>query len=150
MFARAIVIDPQYARAYAGVADCCSFLYMYWDSTEDNLNEAEAASRKALELDPELAEAHAAGGIALALKKSSTKRKRNLKRLSGWIPSSTKRITFTRARLSSAELGESRPIYEKASSLNQTTIRPSACWWAFTTGSGVKRRRKPRNSARFN
>ncbi|HEY2458399.1 MAG TPA: serine/threonine-protein kinase, partial [Candidatus Acidoferrum sp.] len=47
MFARAIVIDPQYARAYAGVADCCSFLYMYWDSSEDNLNEAEAASRKA-------------------------------------------------------------------------------------------------------
>lgn len=76
---------------------------MYWDSTEDNLNEAEAASRKALALDPELAEAHAAGGIALALEKKSTKRKRNLKRLSGWIPSSTKRITFARARLSSAE-----------------------------------------------
>src|SRR6266852_5540529 len=69
MFARAIVIDPQYARAYAGVADCCSFLYMYWDSSEDNLNEAEAASRKALELDGELAEAHAAGGLAFALKK---------------------------------------------------------------------------------
>ncbi len=65
MFARAIVIDPHYARAYAGVADCCSFLYMYWDSNEDNLNEAEAASRKALELDPELAEAHAAGGEEL-------------------------------------------------------------------------------------
>jgi TolB-like protein len=31
MFARAIVIDPHYARAFAGVADCCSFLYMYWD-----------------------------------------------------------------------------------------------------------------------
>ena len=69
MFARAIVIDPRYARAYAGVADCCSFLYMYWDSSEDNLNEAEAASRKALELDPELAEAHAASGLAFALKK---------------------------------------------------------------------------------
>src|SRR6202008_2839076 len=69
MFARAIVIDPKYARAFAGVADCCSFLYMYWDSSEDNLNEAEAASRKALELDPELAEAHAASGLAFALKK---------------------------------------------------------------------------------
>ena len=70
MFARAIVIDPRYARAYAGVADCCSFLYMYWDSSEDNLNEAEAASRKALELDPELAEAHAAGGLTFALRKN--------------------------------------------------------------------------------
>jgi serine/threonine protein kinase len=70
MFARAIVIDAGYARAYAGVADCCSFLYMYWDSNEDNLNEAEAASRKALELDPELAEAHAASGLAFSLRKN--------------------------------------------------------------------------------
>jgi serine/threonine protein kinase/Tfp pilus assembly protein PilF len=70
MFARAIVIDPRYARAYAGVADCCSFLYMYWDSIEDNLNEADAASRKALELDPELAEAHASRGTALSLSKN--------------------------------------------------------------------------------
>jgi len=70
MFARAIVIDPRYARAYAGVADCCSFLYMYWDSTLDNLNEADVASRKALELDPELAEAHASRGTALSLGKN--------------------------------------------------------------------------------
>ena len=70
MFARAIVIDPGYARAYAGVADCCSFLYMYWDSSEDNLNEADAATRKALELDPDLAEAHASRGLALALSKN--------------------------------------------------------------------------------
>ncbi|HKZ51962.1 MAG TPA: protein kinase, partial [Candidatus Acidoferrales bacterium] len=56
MFARAIVIDPNYARAYAGVADCCSFLYMYWEASEANLKEADAASRKALELDPDSAE----------------------------------------------------------------------------------------------
>jgi serine/threonine protein kinase/Flp pilus assembly protein TadD len=70
MFARAIVIDPRYARAYAGVADCCSFLYMYWDSTDDNLNEADATSRKALELDPELAEAHASRGTAVSLSRN--------------------------------------------------------------------------------
>jgi len=70
MFARAIVIDPRYARAYAGVADCSSFLYMYWESTDDNLNEADAASSKALELDPELAEAHASRGTALSLSKN--------------------------------------------------------------------------------
>jgi serine/threonine protein kinase/Flp pilus assembly protein TadD len=69
MFARAIVIDAGYARAYAGVADCCSFLYMYWDSSEDNLDEADTASGKALELDPDLAEAHASRGLALAMRK---------------------------------------------------------------------------------
>jgi non-specific serine/threonine protein kinase len=69
MFARAIVIDPGYARAYAGVADCCSFLYMYWDTTEDNLKEADTASRKAVELDPDLAEARASRGLAVYLTK---------------------------------------------------------------------------------
>ena len=67
MFARAIVIDPHYARAYAGVANCCSFLYMYFDSSEENLKEADAASRKAIEVDPGSAEAHAARGLAVSL-----------------------------------------------------------------------------------
>ena len=69
MFARAIVIDPQYARAYAGVADCCSFLYMYFDSRTDNLKEADAASRKAVEIDPGSAEAHASRGLAVSLRR---------------------------------------------------------------------------------
>jgi len=68
MFARAIALDPTYARAFAGLADCCSLLYAYWDSTEENLKEAEAASRKALELDPDLAESHVARGLAVSLR----------------------------------------------------------------------------------
>jgi adenylate cyclase len=69
MFTRAIETDPNYARAYAGIADCCSFLYMYFESIEANLREADEASRRALEFDPDLAEAHAARGLAVALNK---------------------------------------------------------------------------------
>jgi len=69
MFARAIVLDPNYARAYAGVADCCSFIHMYWEASEANLKEADAASRKALELDPDSAEAHASRGLAISFRK---------------------------------------------------------------------------------
>ncbi len=69
MFNRAIEIDPDYAIAYAGVADCCSFLYTYWDARESNLRQAETASKKALELEPDLAEAHLSRGIALSLTK---------------------------------------------------------------------------------
>ena len=64
MFARAIVIDPGYARAYAGVADCCSFLYMWFEAKDDNLREALSASRRAVELDPQSAQAHASLGLA--------------------------------------------------------------------------------------
>jgi serine/threonine protein kinase/Flp pilus assembly protein TadD len=67
MFERAIETDPRFALAHAGLADCCAFLYMYWDGSKANLDGADSASRKALELDPELAEAHASRGFALAL-----------------------------------------------------------------------------------
>ena len=67
MFERAIEVDPKYGLAYAGVADCCSFLYMYWDGSRANLESAESASRKALDLDPEVAEAHASRGFAVSL-----------------------------------------------------------------------------------
>ena len=69
MFTRATKIDPDYALAYAGVADSYSFLYTYWQPTDENLLQAEEASGKALELDPELAEAHEAHGLALSLSK---------------------------------------------------------------------------------
>ena len=69
MFARAIVIDPNYARAYAGVADCSSFLYMWFDGSQDNLREALSASRRAVELDPESPVTHASLGLALFLGK---------------------------------------------------------------------------------
>ena len=69
MFTRAIEIDPGYARAHAGIADCCSLLYMYWDASQANLEQADASSRKVLELDRELAEAHVSRGLAVSLRK---------------------------------------------------------------------------------
>lgn len=66
MFERAIEVDPKYALAYAGIADCCSFIYTYWDASAAHLEQAEAASRKALELAPDSAEVHTSRGLALA------------------------------------------------------------------------------------
>ncbi|MGE5749881.1 MAG: protein kinase domain-containing protein [Gemmatimonas sp.] len=67
MFERAIELDPEYALAHAGVADCCSFLYQYFDASPANLKRADAASLRALELAPALAEAHASRGLAVSL-----------------------------------------------------------------------------------
>jgi eukaryotic-like serine/threonine-protein kinase len=52
MFQRAVEIDPGYARAFAGIADCHSWMYMYYEATDENLRRADEASRRALELDP--------------------------------------------------------------------------------------------------
>jgi TolB-like protein/Flp pilus assembly protein TadD len=70
MFERAIEIDPQYANAYAGVSDCCAYLFMYYDGSKANLDGADSSSRKSLELDPELAEAHASRGLAFSLSRN--------------------------------------------------------------------------------
>ena len=66
MFARAIELDPKFAAAHAGFADCCSYLYLYWQATRENLEAADSASRKAVELAPKLAETHASRGVALS------------------------------------------------------------------------------------
>ena len=69
MFNRAIEIDPDYARAYAGVADCCSLLYTYFDAREFNLRQADIASSKALELEPGAGGSARGPGLAVTLSK---------------------------------------------------------------------------------
>jgi adenylate cyclase len=69
MYRQAIAADPTYALAYAGIADAHSFLFMYGDSTPANAGKAQEASNRAVELDPDSAEAHASRGIALSISK---------------------------------------------------------------------------------
>jgi serine/threonine protein kinase/Tfp pilus assembly protein PilF len=70
MFSKAIKKDPSFALAHAGMADCYSFLFKYHAGDYDYLDEAMKASDRALTLDPELAEAHAARGLALSLSRN--------------------------------------------------------------------------------
>jgi TolB-like protein/Flp pilus assembly protein TadD len=69
MYQRAVEIDPGYARAYAGMADCYAWIHMYYEASEAMGRRADEASRRALELDPASAEAHASRGFALSLEK---------------------------------------------------------------------------------
>lgn len=67
MFTSAIIRDPHYALAYCGLADCYALIYQYYDGDRSNIENALTASRKALDLDAELAEAHASYGLAVSL-----------------------------------------------------------------------------------
>lgn len=60
LFEQAIQLDPDYALAYAGLADTYNILSEYdWLSPKETLPKAREAARKALEIDDSLAEAHA-------------------------------------------------------------------------------------------
>jgi TolB-like protein/Flp pilus assembly protein TadD len=67
MFSHAIEKDSGYALAYAGRADCHSYFYWYYGMAATDREQAREDSTRALELAPELSEAHAAFGLALAI-----------------------------------------------------------------------------------
>ena len=67
MFEKAVELDPLYARAYAGIADCDSFLFLNYNA-DISIDGILATSAKALDLEGGLAEAHASRGLALSLR----------------------------------------------------------------------------------
>jgi serine/threonine protein kinase/tetratricopeptide (TPR) repeat protein len=67
LFDRAIALDPSFARACAGLADCNAYLYLFTGRYKADLDRATAAAAKAAELDPNSAEAHASLGTTLSL-----------------------------------------------------------------------------------
>lgn len=63
-FRRAIDLDPTYALAYVGLAECFVILRGHcWPTAPDALVSARAAAAKALEIDDTIAEAHATLGM---------------------------------------------------------------------------------------
>jgi serine/threonine protein kinase/tetratricopeptide (TPR) repeat protein len=67
-FQKAVELDPNYALAYAGLADAYSVLPSNIGyPVEEALPKAKEAAGRALELDENLAEAHASSGLALKI-----------------------------------------------------------------------------------
>lgn len=67
MFRRAIEADPDYASGWVGAAEAAALIKMFYPARERELEEADKASREALRLAPDLAEAHAARALTLFL-----------------------------------------------------------------------------------
>ena len=66
MFVKAAELDPQYARAYAGIADCDSFIFLHYNDGDIRIENILGTTEKALALDDTLPEAHASRGVALS------------------------------------------------------------------------------------
>jgi len=63
-FERALILDPNFAKACSGIADCCTLLIWFgamWPREAGS--RAATAAVRALELDPGLGEAHASMGL---------------------------------------------------------------------------------------
>lgn len=119
-FSRAIDLDPDYALAYAGLADCFSFIYMYADSAVSIRLQAETNSRLALQLAPEVAQVHASRGLALSHSTRQGEAERAFERAIELDPKLYDAYYFHgRHAFSKGKLEQAARLFEKA-----TEVRP--------------------------
>jgi serine/threonine protein kinase/Tfp pilus assembly protein PilF len=118
MFERAIELDPNFAMAHAGAADCCSMIYNAWDANPAFLAKAETASRRAIALDPELAEGHAALGQALTFAKRHQEAEPEFEAAIRLNPKLFEaHYCYARSRLQRGKRAEAVPSFEEAARL---------------------------------
>jgi adenylate cyclase len=126
LFSRATELDPLCARAYAGIADCSSFLYMYAGNKEAHREKADSASRRAVELAPESPEAHASRGLALALRKEYERAEQEFESAIHLDPSHFEaHYSYARTSFIQGKLERAIRLYEKASQINPEDYQAS-------------------------
>jgi TolB-like protein/Flp pilus assembly protein TadD len=115
MFRRAAEIDPEYALAYAGLADCAAFLHGMWMGGEEALAEANAASRRALELAPSLSSTHASRGLAHFLSRRYDEAQAEFETALQLDPTQFEALYFyARMRFEQARLEQAAELFERA------------------------------------
>jgi len=127
MFTRAIDKDPRYSRAYAGKADCHSYLFWYFGGSAADLDQAEKDSETALRLDPNLSESHAARGLTLSLSKRFEEAEREFETAIQLNPNLFEAYYFfARACFVQGKYEEAKDLYLTASRVNPADYQSPA------------------------
>lgn len=79
LFTQATALDPGFAPAWAGLADCWSYVYLYATRSDIVRSQADWASARAVELDPSSAQAHASRALAYSLTHKHAEAEREFK-----------------------------------------------------------------------
>jgi adenylate cyclase len=117
MFAKAVELDPLYARAYAGIADCDSFLFL-WCREDIPVDSILETSAKALALDDKLAEAHASRGTALSLMRQHDEAAAEFEKAIALDPNSyVTHYLYARASFTQGKIERAAALFERASEI---------------------------------
>ena len=124
MYAKAVELDPLFARAFAGMASCDARLLGAFGESIDP-DEILATAGKALALDPDLAEAHAAYGDALAISGRGEEAEVSFKRSLALDPNSFEAHYFYGRFLNErGNLEASVPLLKRATELKADDPQP--------------------------
>jgi TolB-like protein/Tfp pilus assembly protein PilF len=137
MFHQAILTDENYAPAWAGFADCHSFLVMYADPKPGYLETAREASAKAVELAPDLAEAHAARGLSYLVSEEFDDAERELERALELNPRLFEaHYYFARTRFHQGRLDEAMELFRSAAEVNPSDYQSRCLRIQILRGTG--------------
>ncbi|HVN74789.1 MAG TPA: protein kinase [Thermoanaerobaculaceae bacterium] len=132
-FEQAAAIDPEYALAYAGIADASGMLYMFHGSGKDELERAERASLKALDLAPQLAECHASRGFAASISRRYDEAERELRTALALNPGLWEaKYLFARMRVAQGRLADAARLFEEALEIRPEDYEvPAMLTWIY-------------------
>jgi adenylate cyclase len=117
MFATAVELDPAYARAYAGIADCDSFLFLHYSAPVEIKGIFET-SAKALALESGLAEAHASQALALSLEERYDEAMTEFEKAIALDPNSFEgHYFYARACFAEGKLERAAALFERAAEI---------------------------------
>jgi adenylate cyclase len=117
MFAKALELDPNYARAYAGIADCDSFLDLHYH-VRAGIENIFANAEKALALDDRLSEAHASRGLALSVSKRYDEARQEFEQAIALDPNSFEaHYLYARASFAQGKLERAAELFERAAEI---------------------------------
>jgi adenylate cyclase len=126
MFAKAIELDPNYARAYAGIANCDAWLYMVYQS-DVPLEQILEISAKALALDKNLPEAHTARGVALWAADKSEEANAEFELALTLDPNSfDAHFVYARPAFQQGKIARAVELLERAAEINPADYKPQA------------------------
>ena len=123
MFNRALEVDPEFGRAWAGLGYTYGFEYMYFNAADVSREEALRTSLKALELAPDLAESHVSAGIAHCMLKDYAEAESQFETAVELDPESYDAwYFFARSKVHEGDLKRALKLFDRASK-----VRPEDC-----------------------
>jgi TolB-like protein/DNA-binding winged helix-turn-helix (wHTH) protein len=130
----ALAKDPDYAPAYAAMAECYDYLALYYWKPRDALPQAKAAALKAVELDDSLADGHAVLGIVyLEFDFDWPAAEREIRRALELNPSSDAHLYYAEYLASLGRSDEALVEIERARSVDPFSLRvmSEGVFWEF-------------------
>ena len=120
LFEQAISLDRRYAPAWAGVATVHAILFEWWGAHDEDLREADRASRTAMELAPELADAQLARGLVLSLLRQYDEAGQHFEAAARINPNLFDAYYYqARACFARGEIARSAELFQKASDVRR-------------------------------